>query len=214
MKHEWRKKEKEMYLPPVKPVRIRVPAFRFFTIRGTGNPNDEFFPAYIGVLYALSYAIKMSQKKGTKPTGFYDYTVYPLEGVWDISDEAKRAFSGTIDKDELVFKLMIRQPDFVDEDYALAVIEQVRNARPHELLSLVQYEQIEEGECIQMLHLGSYDDESESFRKMEDFATEENLTRVSKVHREIYLNDARKVAPQKLKTVLRFKVEDKQGKPV
>ncbi len=107
MKHEWRKKEKEIYLPKNKPVRIKIPEYKFYTIEGRGNPNDDFFPEYIGVLYSLSYAIKMSPKKGMEPEGYYDYTVYPLEGVWDINEEAKKNFNGVLDKDSLIFKLMI-----------------------------------------------------------------------------------------------------------
>jgi hypothetical protein len=209
MKHEWRKKEKTIYLPKNKPVKIQVPEFGFFTIEGEGNPNDDYFPEYIGVLYSLSYAIKMSPKKGMAPEGYFDYTVYPLEGVWDINEEAKKTFSGNIDKNDLVFKLMIRQPDFVDEAFALELIERVKISKPHALLNEVKFERISEGDCVQMLHLGSYDGEPESFRIMEDFAGQENLIRKSKVHREIYLSDARKVEPEKLKTVLRFEVENK-----
>jgi len=160
-------------------------------------------------LYSLSYAIKMSPKKGIEPKGYFDYAVYPLEGVWDINEEAKLTFSGKIDKNDLVFNLMIRQADFVDEEYALMIVELVKRSKPHELLSQVKFEHITEGDCVQMLHLGSYDSEPDSFQKMEDFAVKENINRISKVHREIYLSDARKVEPEKLKTVLRFKVENK-----
>ncbi len=209
MKHEWRKLEKELYLPKNKPVNVHISEFAFFTIKGKGNPNDDIFPEYIGVLYALSYAIKMSHKKGMAPEGYFDYAVYPLEGVWDIREEAKKTFSGKIDKDELVFKLMIRQPDFVTEEYALSTIERVKVSKPHELLNKVKFEKIAEGNCVQMLHLGSYDDEPESFRIMEEFAEDQNLKRISKGHKEIYLSDASKVEPAKLKTVLRFEVENK-----
>ncbi len=209
MKHEWRKQEKQFYLPKNKPEKIQVPEFRFFTIAGKGNPNDEFFPEYIGVLYSLSYAIKMSPKKGIQPEGFFDYTVYPLEGVWDISEEAKQNYDGNLDKNQLIFNLMIRQPDFVDEEYAFRIIEHVRKNKTHELLESVKFEKIEDGDCIQMMHVGSYDDEPYSFREMEAFAELEGMKRPSKVHREIYLNDARKVEPDKLKTILRFKVESK-----
>jgi len=207
MKHEWRKKEKEIYLPKNKPVIIQIPEYKYFTIEGTGNPNDDHFPEYIGVLYSLSYAVKMCPKKGLEPKGYFDYTVYPLEGVWDISEEARKTFNGKIDKNDLVFKLMIRQPDFVNEDFAMLILEQTKKKKPHELLDKVKFENIADGECIQMMHLGSYDNEPESFKLMEDFAENENYSRISKIHREIYLSDARKVAPEKLKTVLRFQVK-------
>lgn len=207
MKHEWRKKEKELYVPRNIPVRIQIPEFGFFSVEGQGNPNDDFFPDYITVLYSLSYAVKMSPKKGIAPEGYFDYAVYPLEGVWDISEEVKKTPKDTLDKNDLVFNLMIRQPDFVDEEFAHAIIEQVKKKKPHSLLDKVKFEKICEGECVQMLHLGSYDDEPESFRIMDGFAETENLKRISKTHREIYLTDARKTAPEKLKTVLRFGVE-------
>lgn len=207
MKHDWKTSEKAFYLPKANPEFVTIPEFRFFTIEGEGNPNDSHFAEYIGVLYSLSYAVKMSPKKGLAPAGYFDYSVYPLEGVWDINDEAKKRFSGVINKNDLIFKLMIRQPDFVEELYAQQVIELTKKKKPHELLNKVNFERIAEGRCIQMLHIGSYDDEPASFQQMEAFANSQNLTRKSKIHREIYLSDARKTAPEKLKTVLRFQVE-------
>ena len=207
MKHEWRKKEKGIYLPKNKPELITLPPFKFFMIEGKGDPNDDSFTEYIGVLYSLSYAIKMSHRKGIAPKDYFEYTVYPLEGVWDIDEEAKKNFTGVLDKDTLIFNLMIRQPYFVTEDFAAETIQQTMKKKPHNLLSEVKFSTITEGPCIQMLHLGSYDDEPASFKLMEKFATEQSLTRVSKVHREIYLTDARKTEPEKLKTVLRFQLK-------
>ena len=207
MKHEWKKNEKHFYLPKNKPELISIPKFKFFTIEGSGNPNDDFFAEYIGVLYSLSYGIKMSPKKGIGPKGYFDYTVYPLEGVWDLNEEAKKSFNGTINKNDLVFKIMIRQPDFVESDFALEILEYAKKKKPHYLLEKVRFEEIIEGNCIQMLHIGSYDDEPASFRIMESFAEQENFRRKTKTHREIYLSDARKVSPDKLKTVLRVCIE-------
>lgn len=207
MKFEWKKAEKNLYLPKSKPEQIAVPQFNFFSIKGKGNPNDAFFAEYIGVLYSLSYAVKMSPKQGNAPEGYFDYSVYPLEGVWDINEAAKVNFNGTINKNDLVFNLMIRQPDFVTPEYAIEIIERTKKKKPHELLNIVQFETINEGKCVQMMHLGSYDNEPESFRIMEDFAEQVGLKRNSHTHREIYLSDARKTLPEKLKTVLRFQVE-------
>jgi hypothetical protein len=207
MKHEWKKNEKHFYLPKNKPELISIPKFKFFTIEGSGNPNDDFFAEYIGVLYSLSYGIKMSSKKGIEPKGYFDYTVYPLEGVWDLNEEAKKSFNGTINKNDLVFKLMIRQPDFVESDFTLQILEYTKKKKPHDLLEKVRFEEIIEGDCIQMLHIGSYDDEPASFSIMESFAEQENYRRKTKTHREIYLSDARKVSPEKLKTVLRVCIE-------
>ncbi len=211
MKHEWKKKEKSIYIPKNKPELIKIPKFKYFTIEGEGNPNSGLFPEYIGVLYSLSYAIKMSPKKGIEPKGYFDYTVYPLEGIWDLNEKAKKNYNGVLNKDDLIFKLMIRQPDFVTEEFAQIIIELTKEKKPHELLSKVKFEKISDGLCVQMMHLGSYDNEPESFKLMEEFASNEGYIRKSKVHREIYLSDARKVAPEKLKTILRFIIEKKKA---
>ena len=207
MKHEWKKHEKGLYLPKNKPEIITVPPLNFFSVEGKGNPNSDAFGEYITVLYSLSYAVRMSYKTKFIPDGYFDYTVYPLEGVWDIDEEAKKNFNGVLDKDSLIFNLMIKQPSFVTEEFAAETIQRTMKKKPHELLPTVKFSTIEEGHCIQMLHLGSYDNEPESFKLMEDFAAENGLERESKVHREIYLSDARKTSPEKLKTVLRFRVK-------
>lgn len=206
MKHDWKKEEKRLYLPKEKPELVTVPAFNFFTVEGQGNPNDEGFAEYIGVLYSLSYAVKMSPKKGLAPDGYEEYTVYPLEGVWDLTEEARKTYDGTFNKNDLVFKLMIRQPDFVDSAFAQQMLELVRKTKSHPLLDKVSFETITDGPCVQLLHVGSYDSEPASFSRMEAFAAEQNCKRLSMTHREIYLSDARKTAPEKLRTVLRFNI--------
>lgn len=207
MKHEWKKTEKSLYLPTSTPQLVTVPLQSFFCITGKGNPNGEAFSRYIEVLYSLSYAVKMSVKQGYAPDTYYDYTVYPLEGVWDIDSEAKKTYDGHINKDSLVFNLMIRQPDFVNESFANEVLSRMQKKKPHPFLSHVKYTEIEEGVCVHMLHVGSYDNEPESFHKMEIFAAEHSLRRREKSHREIYLSDARRTVPEKLKTILRFRVD-------
>ena len=206
MKHEWRKSEKQLYLPKPVPQLISVPSFSFFTIEGSGNPNHAFFDEYIKVLYSLSYGIKMTARKVNGLQRYFDYTVYPLEGVWDLNEHGRQAKQEVINKDDLVFTLMIRQPDFVTVDFANEVADAVYKKKPHSLLKQVKFESITEGNCIQMLHLGSYDNELASFAIMERYATQEKYIRLSKIHREIYLSDVRKVSPEKLKTVLRFSV--------
>ena len=207
-KYEWKKKEKNLYLPKAKPEIIDIPSFKFFTLEGKGNPNDEFFADYIGVLYSLSYGVKMSYKKGIEPKGFYDYIVYPLEGVWDLTEKGREDYKkGFINKEELLFKLMIRQPDFVDEAYAKFIVEEAKKNKPNALLNDVKFEEIEEGKVVQMLHVGSYDSEVESFKIMEEFVKESGFERAEKLHKEIYLSDARKVEAEKLKTILRFKIK-------
>tara|TARA_B100000809_G_C14931043_1_gene456927 strand:+ start:57 stop:689 length:633 start_codon:yes stop_codon:yes gene_type:complete len=204
-KHEWRKKEKALYLPKNKPEVIDIPEFKFITIEGEGSPADSVFTDYIGALYSLAYTIKMMPKKmDRQPKGYFDFTVYPLEGVWDINDKAKANFKGRINKEDLVYKLMIRQPDFVSENFYSEMLEVAKEKKKNPLLEQINFERLSEGRCVQMLHLGPFEDEPASFEIMEDFAKSEGVVRLSKMHREIYLSDPRKVAPEKLKTVLRF----------
>jgi len=207
MEHQWKKEEKAYYLPGPQPAMINIPAFSFFTITGNGNPNEPFFAEYVGVLYTLAYAVKMSSKAGMAPAGYEPYSVYPLEGVWDISEEAKSRPQAALDKSQLVFTLMIRQPDFVTKQYAQETIERIRIKKPHPLLDDVHFETMAEGKCVQMLHVGSFDSEPESFKKMDSFIRNSNLHRTSLTHREIYLSDARKTPPEKLRTVLRVRVQ-------
>lgn len=207
-KHEWRKKEKQFYQPKPKPEAIDIPAFPFLTIAGEGNPNSEDFAECIAALYSVSYAVKMQSKRmDPLPAGHYDYTVYPLEGVWDLKRDSQPNPDGSINKDDLVFNLMIRQPDFADAEFVHQMIEFTKAKKPGPKLEHLRFERIEDGPCVQMLHKGSFDDEPASFRMMEVYAEEQGLRRVSKIHREIYLSDFRKVPAEKLKTVLRFKVE-------
>lgn len=207
MKHEWRKKEKGIYLPKSEPTIIDVPEYQFISIKGVGSPESEYFSECIGALYSIAYTIKMNLKKyEIKPQGYYDYTVYPLEGVWDINEDAKKTFSGTINKEDFVYTLMIRQPDFIDEKMFKTMLKLAKHKKPNALFEHVKFESIREGKCIQMLHIGSFNTEEKSFTIMENFAKDNNLQRHSKVHKEIYLSDFRKVASDKLKTVLRFKV--------
>ena len=205
MKVDWKKTDKAYYRPKNEPERIRVPAFKYFTISGAGDPNKEGFQEYVGALYSLAYTIRMSPKSGTAPDGYYEYTVFPLEGVWDISEEAERNF-GRLDKDSLVYTLMIRQPDFVLKDYARSVLELVKRKKPSPHLDEVRFETIEDGDCVQMTHIGPYDAEAASFARMEAFCAANALARVSRIHREIYMSDPRKANPATMKTVLRFQV--------
>ncbi|ACA87126.1 GyrI-like domain-containing protein [Shewanella woodyi] len=206
-KYEWRKKEKSLYIPKNKPELLEVPSLNFITLSGEGSPEDEIFTQYIGTLYSLAYTIKMHPKTmTTKPNGYFDFTVYPLEGIWDINDQAKAHFLGTIDKKDLVYQLMIRQPKFVDTNLYEEMLNLAKSKRDNPLLEQVKFTTITDGRCIQMLHLGPFENESQTFEEMESFAQAQGLTRRSKVHREIYLSDPRKVAPEKLKTVLRFQV--------
>ncbi|WHI47716.1 GyrI-like domain-containing protein [Microbulbifer sp. VAAF005] len=196
--------EKYLYIPKTQPEVIEAPKLNYITIHGEGSPAEEAFTSRIGALYSLAYAIKMLPKKmDEKPSGYFDFTVYPLEGVWDINNKAKESYSGEIKKEDFVYKLMIRQPDFVK----LPLFKEILNyVKKNPLLNQVNFETISEEKCVQMLHLGRFEDEPISFEKMEAFTKDQGLNRLSKVHKEISLSDTRKVVPEKLKTVLRFRV--------
>ncbi|WP_449536471.1 GyrI-like domain-containing protein [Ferdinandcohnia sp. Marseille-Q9671] len=203
-KFEWRKHQKELYLPKAQPTKIDVPEMKFFTIEGRGNPNGEGFKVHIETLYALSYAIRMMPKKGLTPEGYFEYTVFPLEGHWDLDEEGRKL--DFLNKDHLVYKLMIRQPDFVSEDLFRYAIDSVKQKKENLALEPVRFASITEGLCVQSMHIGSYEDEGKTFEVMEQFCSQNNLKRAEKTHREIYISDFRKTLPEKLKTVLRFKV--------
>ena len=190
-----------------KPVIIDIPKLKYITVDGAGDPNSGILQDYMEVLYSLSYGISMSYKKGIQPEGFYNYTVYPLEGVWDLNDEAKKMFGEGWNKNDLVFSLMIRQPDFVTKEFFDKMRDWTKAKKPIKMLDEAQLVEITEGKCCQMMHIGSYDNEKRSFDMMECFCNEQGLARASKKHREIYLSDPRRTEPSKLKTVLRFKVK-------
>ncbi|AVD37246.1 GyrI-like domain-containing protein [Clostridioides difficile] len=205
MKYEWRKRDKELYLPKKNPAIIEVPEQKFIMLKGNGDPNSKEFTEAIGVLYSLAYAIKTMPKKGIVPEGYFDYTVFPLEGIWDKGEKSKCL--DVLIKEDLIYTLMIHQPDFVTQDLLDKATDIVKKKKPHNLLEKVRFGSINEGLCVQMLHIGSYDNEPESFDIMNEFCKKNKLIRKSYIHHEIYISDARKVSPESLKTVLRFEVE-------
>lgn len=205
MKYEWKKEEKQLYSPKPIPELITVPKQKFFTLKGQGNPNSDSFAEKIGVLYSLAYAVKMMPKQGYIPDGYFEYTVYPLEGLWDLTEEGRK--SEILNKNEFLYTIMIRQPDFVVPDVVEKAFETVGKKKPHPLLDEVIFETLEDGLSVQMLHLGPYDNEPQSFKLMNEFVANHNLEKRMLVHREIYLSDARQVQPEKLKTVLRYMVK-------
>jgi hypothetical protein len=207
MKHEWRKHEKILYIPKEKPELITVPEQKFIMIKGKGNPNSEEFSQKVGALYSLAYAIRMMPKQGYTPEGYFEYTVYPLEGIWDLTEEGRKL--DKLNKDELLYTIMIRQPDFVTNEIIEKALENVRKKKPNPLLEDLMFDTMEDGLSVQMLHIGPYDDEPNSFKQMDKYLQENNLERVTLVHREIYLSDVNKVEPAKLKTVLRYMVKRK-----
>ena len=205
-KLDYKKVFKELYIPKNNPTVIDVPSMRFAIISGEGDPNGEEFSIATAALYSFSYAVKMSYKSKEVPQGFYDYTVFPLEGVWDLVDKTK----SDTDKSNFAYSIMIRQPDFLTNELFERFIIETKRKKPNVYLDKIKYETISEGLCCQMLHLGSYDDEPASFEIMRQFCYDSGYERSSYTHREIYLSDPRKTETGKLKTVLRFNVKKTQ----
>lgn len=160
------------------------------------RPNGEDFSARISALYPLAYALRSVFKARDE-----DYAVYPLEGLWSGAVQG-----GAVVKSELEYELMIRQPDAATEDEFSEALDRTRRRKPSPLLDEVRFEAITDGRCVQMLHTGPYDDEPASFALMADFAAANGLERAGAGHREIYLNDAKRTEPAKLRTILRFSV--------
>lgn len=196
MKHEWRRHEKALYGAGKTPGLVDVPAQKFIVISGRGDPNGEDFSARISALYPLAYALRSVFKARDE-----DYAVYPLEGLWSGAVQG-----GAVVKSELEYELMIRQPDAATEDEFSEALDRTRRRKPSPLLDEVRFEAITDGRRVQMLHTGPYDDEPASFALMADFAAANGLERAGAGHREIYLNDAKRTEPAKLRTILRFSV--------
>ncbi|WP_027086131.1 GyrI-like domain-containing protein [Cohnella panacarvi] len=202
-KVDYKKDFKQLYVPGTSPQIVDVPTIPFMMIDGSGNPNGEEFAKATEALYSLSYAVRMSYKTNDVPAGYYEYTVFPLEGVWDLLDRSKPA----TDKSNLKYTIMIRQPDFLTVQGFERFREQTMKKKQNPFLEKVRFEQPTDGLSCQMMHLGSFDDEPASFARMEAYCAEQGFTRASKIHREIYLSDPRKTESSKLRTVLRFPVQ-------
>lgn len=201
MKYEWKKQDKEFYGAKKSPALITVPAQNYIMISGKGNPNDVNFSNRISVLYSLAYAIKMAYKANATQNEFHDFTVYPLEGIWQKIEETELV------KEDLEYTIMIRQPDFICEDMVKVALEQVTVKKPNPLFDEVSFGTMQDGKCVEILHIGAFDNEPISFEKMEQFALSNNLERTKSYHREIYLNNANRVEKNKLKTILRYSVK-------
>lgn len=202
---DFKKEFKDLYLPKEKPMLIDVPAMNFIMIDGTGDPNSENYREAIEILYALSYAIRMSVKSGSEPDGFFEYVVPPLEGLWWVSGGA---FSFH-DRENWLWTSMIRQPEFVTKAVFQWAIEECRHKKPGLEADKARLESFQEGLSVQIMHIGPYADEPRSVELMKTFMEEKGLvdqTGSNRKHHEIYLSDPRKTDPEKLKTVIRHPV--------
>lgn len=212
MKHEWRKHERSLYTNLKTPSLITIPEQKYIMISGRGNPNDEDFGERVGVLMSLAYSIKMRHKADYNNNPQYasrfaygDYTVFPLEGIWTLT--AAHAEGVPLNKDNLIYTIMVRQPDFITMDMFEGALSVVEKKKPRPLLKEIKFDSMDDGICIQVLHIGSFDDEPEAFAKMDTYAKKNGYVRLDHIHREIYLNDARKTTPEKYRTILRYRVK-------
>lgn len=204
MKYEWRKQEKNLYGVKQTPIIVEVPKQKFILIKGKGNPNETDFSDRISALYSVAYAIKMLFKNAMKnktDSEITDFTVYPLEGLW------KKVDGKELDKSKLEYTLMIKQPDFITQKIFTEALENVKKKKPNALYDEMSFREIEEGKSIQILHVGSYDDEPKSFEQMNEFVRKLNLTRIGDFHREIYLSNKNRTSEEKQKTILRYSVK-------
>ena len=207
MAFDFKKEYKEFYLPKEKPQIVTVPKANYIAVRGQGNPNeaDGAYQKAVGVLYAIAYTLKMSYKTGYKMEGFYEYVVPPLEGFWWQEGVEGIDYS---DKSTFHWISVIRLPEFVskaDFEWAVKQAEQKKKMD----LSSAEYMTIDEGLCVQIMHIGPFDEEPATVEKMDRYLAEngyENDFTSERLHHEIYLSDARKVAPEKWKTVIRHPV--------
>ena len=208
MAFDFKKEYKEYYMPKNKPSIVTVPRMNYIAVRGQGDPNaeDSEYKQAIVLLYGIAFTIKMSKKGSHQIEGYFDYVVPPLEGFWWQDDIIGVDFSR---KDDFKWISVIRLPDFVTEDdFNWAVGE--ASARKKVDFSKVEFLTYDEGLCVQCMHIGSYDDEPATVAVMHEFMESQGYAldiTDKRLHHEIYLSDARKVAPEKRKTVIRHPIK-------
>ena len=208
MPFDFKKEYKEFYLPSAKPTIVTVPKANYIAVRGKGNPNEDggAYQQAIGILYAVAYTLKMSYKTDYRIEGFYDYVVPPLEGFWWQEGVVGIDYS---DKSTFCWISVIRLPDFITQaDFDWAV--QAASKKKKIDCSKAEFLTVDEGLCVQIMHIGPYDDEPASVALMDQYLAENgymNDLSDTRLHHEIYLSDARKVAPENWKTVIRHPIK-------
>jgi hypothetical protein len=177
---------------------------KFIAVDGKGDPNTSAeYSAAVELLYGLSYAIKMGNK------AVLEYVVLPLEGFWEVADDFKGGGAAIADKSKFIWTMLIRQPDFVTAKLFESAKTTLTKKKPNLDVSKARLDAITEGLCVQVMHMGSYDDEPAAVAALDRFAVENGYIidmGGTRRHHEIYLSDPRKVAPEKLKTVLRHPI--------
>ena len=208
MAFDFKKEYKEFYMPKSKPAIVTVPKANYIAVRGKGNPNEEdgAYQKAISVLYAIAYTLKMSYKTDYKINGFFEYVVPPLEGFWWQEDINGIDYGN---KDSFNWISVLRLPDFISrENFDWAVNTAAKKKKLD--CSSAEFLTIDEGLCVQIMHIGPFDDEPESVAKMDAYLSEngyENDLSDTRLHHEIYMSDARKVAPEKWKTAIRHPIK-------
>ena len=185
------------------PVVVDVPLLKIISIEGKGNPNTSLeFKNAVEALFPVAFKIKFASKKELGK----DYTVMPLEGLWWTEDMNEFSIEN---KDNWLWKVFIVQPDFITEDMFESSIEEVKKKKDLLSISKLRFETFSEGLSVQVLHVGSYDDEPKTVKMLHDFIAERGYSFDGLVqkHHEIYLSDMRKTASEKLKTILRQPVK-------
>ena len=207
MAFDFKKEYREFYMPNRKPEIVNVTKANYIAVRGAGDPNAEggAYKKSIGILYAVAYTLRMSHKTDYRIDGFFEYVVPPLEGFW--WQEGAEGFDYT-DKSTFQWISVIRLPDFVTEkDFAWAV--ETAGAKKKMDCSRAEFLTVEEGLCVQIMHIGAYDDEPATIALMDEYIKQNGYEKDfhdGRLHHEIYLSDARKVAPEKWKTVIRHPI--------
>lgn len=206
-KLDFKKAFKDLYIPTEKPCKIFVPEMTFIMVDGKGNPNqtDGEYAKAVSLLYALSYSIKMRKLGENKPKGYFEYVVPPLEGLWWFDDGGFRLDS----KEHFCWTAMIRQPEFVTQAVFEQVCQETSSKKPNLDVSKARLREFEEGLCVQCMHIGPYDREPETVKKIDAYMFEQGLIADlsdTRHHHEIYLSDPRKGDPAKMKTVVRHPV--------
>ncbi len=208
MAFDFKKEYKEFYMPKNKPEIVTVPPANYIAVRGSGDPNEEggAYKQAIPILYAVAYTLKMSYKTDYRIPGYFDYVVPPLEGFW-WQDGVEGVDYGK--KADFRWISVIRLPDFVTPaDFQWA---KERAAAKKKLdCSAAEFLTVEEGLCVQILHLGPFDNEPASVALMDRHLSENGYQydfSDTRLHHEIYLSDARKVAPENWKTVIRHPIK-------
>ena len=208
--YDFKKEYKGLYLPKSGPGIVDVPEMLFLMVDGKGDPNTAAaYQQALEALYGLSYTIKMSKMGPVQPEGYFDYVVPPLEGLWRTADGNEFDGSKPGDKDRLCWTSMIRQPAFVTEAALASARAALAKKKPGVDTSIVRLCAFTEGLCVQMLHVGPYDDEPATVAQMKAFVAAEGYREDfsnARTHHEIYMGDPRKTVPEKLKTILRHPV--------